>query len=81
MELSRQEYWSGLPFLSPGDLPDPGVELRSPAPQPMGWSFLTRYLLGEPGTHAQATILIGILSVLQEPHSRPRTHGQGYSLV
>ena len=26
MEFSRQEYWSGLPFLSPGDLPDPGTE-------------------------------------------------------
>ena len=25
-EFSRQEYWSGLPFLSPGDLPDPGIE-------------------------------------------------------
>ena len=33
MEFSRQEYWSGLPFPSPGDLPDPGVELRSPALQ------------------------------------------------
>ena len=29
MEFSRQEYWSGLPFLSPGDLPDPGIEPRS----------------------------------------------------
>ena len=29
MEFSRQEYWSGLPFPSPGDLPDPGIELRS----------------------------------------------------
>ena len=27
----RQEYWSGLPFLSPGDLPDPGIKLESPA--------------------------------------------------
>ena len=27
MEFSRQEYWSGLPFPSPGDLPDPGIEL------------------------------------------------------
>ena len=27
MGFSRQEYWSGLPFLSPGDLPDPGIEL------------------------------------------------------
>ena len=26
MGFSRQEYWSGLPFLSPGDLPDPGIE-------------------------------------------------------
>ena len=26
MEFSRQEYWSGLPFSSPGDLPEPGIE-------------------------------------------------------
>ena len=30
---SRQEYWSGLPFPSPGDLPDPGIKPRSPALQ------------------------------------------------
>ena len=30
MELSRPEYWSGLPFPSPGDLPNPGIEPRSP---------------------------------------------------
>ena len=29
VEFSRQEYWSGLPFLSPGDLPDPGIEPAS----------------------------------------------------
>ena len=29
----RQEYWSGLPFPSPGDLPNPGIETRSPALQ------------------------------------------------
>ena len=33
MEFSRQEYWSGLPFPSPGDLPDPGIEPRSPTLQ------------------------------------------------
>ena len=33
MEFSRQEYWSGLPFPSPGDLPDPGMEPRSPTLQ------------------------------------------------
>ena len=30
MEFSRQQYSSGLPFPSPGDLPDPGIEPRSP---------------------------------------------------
>ena len=33
MEFSSQEYWSGLPFPSPGDLPNPGIEPRSPALQ------------------------------------------------
>ena len=33
IEFSRQEYWSGLPFPSPGDLPNPGIEPRSPALQ------------------------------------------------
>ena len=33
MEFSRQEYRSGLPFPSPEDLPDPGMELRSPSLQ------------------------------------------------
>ena len=33
MRFFRQEYWSGLPFPSPGDLPDPGIEPMSPALQ------------------------------------------------
>ena len=33
MEFSRPEYWSGQPFPSPGDLPDPGIKPRSPALQ------------------------------------------------
>ena len=33
MGFSRQEYWSGLPFLSPGDLPNPGIEPRYPESQ------------------------------------------------
>ena len=33
MRFSRQEYWSGLPFPSPEDLPDPGIEPGSPALQ------------------------------------------------
>ena len=33
MEFSRQKYWSGLPFPSPGDLSDPGIEPGSPTLQ------------------------------------------------
>ena len=33
MEFSRPEYWSGKPFPSPGDLPNPGIEPRTPALQ------------------------------------------------
>ena len=39
MGLCRQEYWSGLPFPSPGDLPDPGIKPGSPALQ--ADSFMT----------------------------------------
>ena len=31
MGFPKQEHWSGLPFPSPGDVPDPGMELESPA--------------------------------------------------
>ena len=42
MGFSRQEYWSGLPFPSPGDLPDPGIEPRSPALQAINvWHCLS----------------------------------------
>ena len=47
MGFSRQEYWSGLPFPSPGDLPDPGIEPRSPTLQAN--SLLTE-LWGKPYT-------------------------------
>ena len=33
MEFSRQEYWSGVPFPSPGDLPNPGIDTEFPALQ------------------------------------------------
>ena len=43
MRFFRQKYWSGLPFLSPGDLPDPGIESASPALS--GRFFTLKYLL------------------------------------
>ena len=45
MKFSRQEYWSGLPFPSPGDLPGPGMEPGSPAGQA---EALPSELLGQP---------------------------------
>ena len=49
--FSRQEYWSGLPFPSQGDLPNPGIEARSPMLQrdslpsePLGKAYAFRHL-------------------------------------
>ena len=44
-EFSRQEYWNGLPILSPRDLPDSGIEPRSPALQ--AYSLLSEPLKGQ----------------------------------
>ena len=45
MEFSTQEYWIGLPFPSPGDPPNPGIELRSPALQADSLPSETRWKL------------------------------------
>ena len=44
-----QEHWSGLPFPSPGDLPDPGTELMSPA-------LADRFFTNEPPEKAKVTL-------------------------
>ena len=41
MEFSRQEHWSELPFPTPGDLPDPGIEPWSPASPALAGGFFT----------------------------------------
>ena len=41
MGFSRQEFWSGLPFPSPGDLPDPGIEPMSPMSPAWASGFFT----------------------------------------
>ena len=43
MEFSRQEYWSGLPFPPPGDLPDPGIEPTSLALQVFFFVFFLNH--------------------------------------
>ena len=49
MEFCKQEYWSGLPFPTPGDLPDPGIEPESLALA--GGSFFFFFLVGGQSLH------------------------------
>ena len=48
MEFFRQEYWSGLPFTPPGDLPDPGIEPMSPVSPALHEDSLPAEPLGMP---------------------------------
>ena len=50
MEFSRPDYWSGSPFPSPGDLPDPGIELTSPTLQ---MDSVPTELSGKPSKHIE----------------------------
>ena len=50
MEFSKQEYWSGLPFPSPGDLPDPGIKLVSPVSPALTGGFFTIEPPGKPNS-------------------------------
>ena len=56
MRFSRQGYWSGLPFPSPGDLPNPGIEPGSPALQA---DFSPTELQGKPSHFACDPKLFG----------------------
>ena len=55
MGFTRQEYWSGLPFPPPGDLPDPGIKSASPALQ------ADSLLLSHQGSPLSHMIVLSIL--------------------
>ena len=57
MEFSRQEYWSGLPFPLPGDLPNPGTEPKSPASPALTGEFFTTVPLGKIKWHKTGSFL------------------------
>ena len=48
MGFSRQEYWSGVPYPPPGNLPDLGIELASPVSFALAGEFFTTELPGKP---------------------------------
>ena len=50
MGFSKQEYWRGLPFPSPGDLPDPGIESMSLASLALAGGFFTTAAPGKPSS-------------------------------
>ena len=60
----RQEYWSGLPFPPPGDLPDPGIKPESPASPSLSGRFFTTEQLGKPEYVLKGTILKGTVLLL-----------------
>ena len=47
MESSRQQYWSGLPFPTPGDLPNPGIEPASLTSPALAGGFFTTAILNK----------------------------------
>ena len=61
MEFPRQEYWSGLPFPSPGDLPNPGIEPASLASPALAGEFFTT------STTWEALDTIQIQQIVNEP--------------
>ena len=64
MGFSRQEYWSGLPFPSPGDLPDSGIEPRSPALQA---DTLTSEPPGKPSIVSGTDVFLEFPGFLYDP--------------
>ena len=67
MEFSRQEYWSGLPFPPPVDLPDPGIEPVSPA---LAGGFFTTEPPGKPQIlHASEQLSPLIVTIETEGHN------------
>ena len=81
-EFSKQEYWSGLPFLSPGDLPDPGIELLSVVSPALTGRFFTSWVNREPhlmvnlkGTTEELENLHSLDWVMEAWKSRKATGG------
>ena len=76
MEFSRQQYWSGLPFLSPGVLPDPGIEPRSPTLQV---DSLPSEPLGNPVIKFWFSVMFMSMQLLGQPEE-PRSVEENFSL-
>ena len=73
IECSRQEYWSGLPFPTLGDLPDPGIELASLAFPALVGGFFTAVPPGKPMGRVQQRVI-----TISHDHTGFTTGTQGW---
>ena len=69
MGISRQEYWSGLPFPPPGDLPDPGIKPLSPVSPALTDGFFTTEPRGAPAFSEQWALLAPVVPHHHSPSS------------
>ena len=65
IEFSRQEYWSELPFPTPGDLPDPGIKPTSPTAPALQVDSLPLSHLGSPGSCDRKDFKIHMVFIFQ----------------
>ena len=73
MQFPRQEYWNGLPFLSPGDLPNPGIEPTILASLVLQAGSLPMSHLGSPGSPSHLSLPTGPDTTVGG-HSLPLSH-------
>ena len=84
MEIYRQEYWSELPFFTPGGLPDPGIEPVSLVSSALACGFFPAVPAGRPQKHKNVIIYIllnvgtiielGISVLINKIQQRPKKH-------
>ena len=90
MGFPRQEYWSGLPFSSPEDLPNPGIELVSPVAPALADGFFTTEPPGKPILDFRTKLKKGgghwqvketVLAILSPSAKRPSSQWPAYSAI
>ena len=69
MGFSMQEYWSGLPYPPPGDLPDPGIEPASLMSPVLAGECFTTSATWEAGNSLVHTYILSLLDLLPTPGS------------
>ena len=75
MGFSRQDYWNGLPFPSPGDLPNPGIEPLSPVSPALAGRFFTFVSPGKPCKRAVS--VKGRMEICKDTRRAQRTTDSG----